>query len=62
MHIDIPGVWKVELYIAQSIVVTGSHKKRIKSDLMIWEMAVTAEAPKLPQAYERLTGKKLPAG
>src|SRR5436305_3385331 len=39
----------------QSIVVTGSHKKRIKSDLMIWEMAVTAEAPKLPQAYERLT-------
>src|SRR5436309_15205399 len=38
-----------------SIAVTGSSKKRIKSDLMIWGTSVSVEAAKLPDAYERLT-------
>jgi hypothetical protein len=38
-----------------AIVVTGSSKKRIKSDLMIWRTSVTVEAPKLPDAYNLLT-------
>jgi hypothetical protein len=39
----------------QAIRVTGSSKKRIKSDLMVWRTSVTVEAPKLPDAYARLT-------
>jgi len=39
----------------QMITVTGSSRKRIKSDLMIWGTTVTAEAPKLAEAYSRLT-------
>ncbi len=39
----------------QTIRVTGSSKKRIKSDLVIWRTWVTVEAPKLPDAYARLT-------
>ena len=39
----------------QTIVVTGSSKKRIKSDLMVWSSSVSVEAPKLPEAYARLT-------
>jgi hypothetical protein len=39
----------------QTIRVTGSSKKRIKSDLMVWGTSVTVEAPKLPDAYARLT-------
>jgi hypothetical protein len=39
----------------QTITVTGSSKKRIKSDLMIWGTSVTAEAPKLADAYTKLT-------
>ena len=38
-----------------SIAVTGSSKKRIKSDLMIWGTSVSVEAAKLPDAYSRLT-------
>ena len=37
------------------IVVTGSSKKRIKSDLMIWRTSVAVEAVKLPDAYTLLT-------
>jgi hypothetical protein len=39
----------------QAITVTGSSRKRIKSDLMIWGTSVTVEAPKLADAYARLT-------
>jgi hypothetical protein len=39
----------------QMITVTGSSKRRIKSDLMIWGTSVTAEAPKLAEAYAKLT-------
>lgn len=38
----------------QTIQVTGSAKKRIKSDVMIWQASVTAESSSLPDAYERL--------
>lgn len=39
----------------QSVVVTGSAKKRIKSDLIVWRTAVKADAPQLAQAYRALT-------
>jgi hypothetical protein len=39
----------------QAITVTGSSRKRIKSDLMIWGTSVTVEAPRLADAYARLT-------
>ncbi|HEV2341749.1 MAG TPA: SIMPL domain-containing protein [Candidatus Acidoferrales bacterium] len=39
----------------QTIEVTGSAEKRIKSDLMIWQASVVAEAPALPDAYRKLT-------
>jgi hypothetical protein len=38
----------------QTIQVTGSAKKRIKSDVMIWQASVSAESSSLPDAYERL--------
>lgn len=40
--------------LSQTIQVTGSAKKRIKSDLMIWRASVTAESAALPDAYSRL--------
>lgn len=39
----------------QTIKVTGSAKKRIKSDLMIWRTTVTVESPNLSEAYTKLT-------
>jgi uncharacterized protein len=39
----------------QTIKVTGSAKKRIKSDLMVWRTSVSAEAATLAEAYARLT-------
>jgi hypothetical protein len=40
--------------LGQTIQVTGSAKKRIKSDLMIWRASVTVESAALPDAYSRL--------
>lgn len=37
------------------ITVTGSARKRIKSDLVVWSAAVTYEAPKLADAYPSLS-------
>ncbi|MGA8223654.1 MAG: SIMPL domain-containing protein [Candidatus Acidiferrales bacterium] len=39
----------------QTIAVTGSAKKRIKSDLMVWRASVSAESPSLPEAYGKLS-------
>lgn len=39
----------------QTIKITGSAKRRIKSDLMIWRTSVNAEATTLAEAYSRLT-------
>jgi hypothetical protein len=39
----------------QTIKVTGSAKRRIKSDLMVWRTSVSAEAATLSDAYSRLT-------
>jgi hypothetical protein len=39
----------------QTIKITGSAKRRIKSDLMIWLTSVSVEAATLADAYSRLT-------
>lgn len=39
----------------QTIEVTGSFKKRIRSDLIIWRTSVISEAPSLADAYGKLT-------
>jgi hypothetical protein len=39
----------------QTIKITGSAKRRIKSDLMVWRTSVSAEAATLAEAYARLT-------
>ena len=39
----------------QTVAVTGSAKKRIKSDLVIWKAAVTYQAPQLADAYKSLS-------
>lgn len=39
----------------QTIKVTGSAKRRIKSDLMVWRTSVRAEAATLADAYARLS-------
>ena len=39
----------------QTITVTGSARKRIKSDLVIWRAAVTYQAPQLSDAYKSLS-------
>jgi hypothetical protein len=39
----------------QTITVTGSARKRIKSDLVIWTSAVTYQAPALADAYRSLS-------
>lgn len=41
--------------LSQTIQVTGSAKKRIKSDLMIWNASVTAESASLADAYGKLS-------
>ncbi|MFZ0821566.1 MAG: SIMPL domain-containing protein [Candidatus Acidiferrales bacterium] len=38
----------------QTIEVTGSAKKRIKSDLIIWQVSVETESASLPEAYTKL--------
>ncbi len=38
-----------------TIDITGSYKKRIKSDLIIWRASVVVEAPTLADAYSRLS-------
>src|SRR5215203_1992035 len=38
----------------QSITVTGSARKRIKSDLVIWTSAISYQAPVLSEAYRSL--------
>ena len=39
-----------------AITVTGSAKKRINSDLVLWSAGVSAEAAALTDAYKRLAG------
>ena len=39
----------------QTIVVTGSARRRIKSDMINWSASVTANAPKLAEAYQTLS-------
>ncbi|HEX8097622.1 MAG TPA: SIMPL domain-containing protein [Pyrinomonadaceae bacterium] len=39
----------------QTIVVTGSARKRIKSDLVIWRASVSYEAAQLSDAYKSLS-------
>jgi hypothetical protein len=41
--------------LSQTIQVTGSAKKRIKSDLMIWNASVTVESASLADAYGKLS-------
>ncbi|HEY0050036.1 MAG TPA: SIMPL domain-containing protein, partial [Pyrinomonadaceae bacterium] len=38
-----------------AVTVTGSARKRIKSDLVIWSAGVSYQAPKLADAYSRLS-------
>jgi len=38
----------------QTITVTGSARKRIKSDLVIWRSAISYQAPVLSEAYRSL--------
>lgn len=38
-----------------TITVTGSARKRIKSDLVVWSAAVTYQAPRLADAYRSLS-------
>ncbi|MBX7174667.1 MAG: SIMPL domain-containing protein [Pyrinomonadaceae bacterium] len=38
----------------ESITVTGSAKKRIKSDLIVWSASVTAQSGQLSEAYKQL--------
>jgi hypothetical protein len=39
----------------QIVVVTGSARKRIRSDLIVWRTTVTAQSPQLSDAYRKLT-------
>jgi uncharacterized protein len=39
----------------ESITVTGSAKKRIKSDLIVWSASVTAQSAQLADAYKQLS-------
>jgi hypothetical protein len=39
----------------QTVTVTGSARKRIKSDLVIWRAGVSYQAPQLGEAYKALT-------
>ncbi|HEX8247755.1 MAG TPA: SIMPL domain-containing protein [Pyrinomonadaceae bacterium] len=38
-----------------AVTVTGSARKRIKSDLVVWSAGVSYQAPKLADAYSRLS-------
>jgi hypothetical protein len=39
----------------QTVTVTGSARKRIKSDLVIWKAGVSYQAPSLSEAYKALS-------
>lgn len=39
----------------EAVTVTGSARKRIKSDLVVWTAAVSFQAPKLADAYSQLS-------
>lgn len=39
----------------EAVTVTGSAKKRIKSDLVIWSSSVAYRAPELSSAYKKLS-------
>src|SRR5215218_7447488 len=39
----------------EAITVTGSAKKRITSDLVVWSSGVSVEAPALTEAYKQLS-------
>ncbi len=39
----------------QTVTVTGSARKRIKSDLVIWRAGVSYQAPELSEAYKSLS-------
>ena len=39
----------------QTITVTGSARKRIKSDLVVWKSAISYQAPVLSEAYRSLS-------
>lgn len=39
----------------EAVTVTGSARKRIKSDLVVWSAAVTYQSPKLADAYRSLS-------
>lgn len=39
----------------ESVTVTGSAKKRIRADLVVWSAGVTLQAPQLSEAYKALS-------
>src|SRR5215210_1378157 len=39
----------------EAVTVTGSARKRIKSDLVVWSSGVTYQAPQLSEAYRSLS-------
>lgn len=39
----------------EAITVTGSAKKRIKSDLVVWSAGVSVQSPHLQEAYKQLS-------
>ncbi len=39
----------------EAIAVTGSARKRIKADLVVWSAGVSSEAPQLAEAYRQTT-------
>jgi hypothetical protein len=39
----------------EAITVTGSARKRIKSELVVWSASVSYQAPKLAEAYQSLS-------
>jgi hypothetical protein len=40
----------------EAITVTGSAKKRIKSDLVVWNAGVSVQSPQLNTAYQQIAG------
>ncbi len=39
----------------EAITVTGSAKKRISADLVLWDAGVTAQSPQLADSYKQLS-------
>lgn len=46
----------VDVKGSNSITVTGSAKKQIKSDLIVWRGNFTAQTPTMGEAYKKLSG------